>query len=152
MCNSQNHIIRTDRLLCPLVQFHFHFYINDLVCVGIIPDIQMVFSKLFCILIGNLRSPCAPALQICGNIQPVIVIHGGQSLHNLRSINASDIYKAVLGQIAVLYQQKALLFLFLHHFPVTLYFPKLLLNPRDKLRCCPADRVKGRFQFFHVTS
>ena len=92
----------------------------------------MVFTELFCILVGDLRSPCTPALQVCGSAQPVIVIHGGQGFHKLRRIHTPDIYKAVFGQIAVLYQQKALFFLLLHQFPVTLQFPELPLNPRDQ--------------------
>ena len=120
MRDFQNHIIRPDRLLCPLVPFPFCLQVNDLVCIGVIPDIKAVFPELFRILIGNLRSPCAFAFQICGNTQPVIVIHGRESFYDLCRIHPPDIYKAVLGQTAVLYQQKALFFLPLHQFPVTL--------------------------------
>ena len=66
-------------------------------------------------------------------------IAGWSSGHDMRELKSS--LKAVLGQIAVLYQQKALFLLPLHQFPVTLQFPELPLNARDKFRCRPADCV-----------
>ena len=59
-----------------IIDFLSFFHIHKFLCIGIVADIKVVFSKFFCIFVGNLGSPCPFALQICLNTQLIVLTHG----------------------------------------------------------------------------
>ena len=100
-------------LLC-----YFCFHINNLICIKIVTNIKMIFLKFSRFIITKLCSPCTLAFQVCLYAEFIILIHVSKCSHKLLRIHSTDIYKAELRQIFILYQQDTLFTLFLFHLTI----------------------------------
>ena len=83
----------------------------------------MILLKFSWFLIAKLCCPCTFTFQVCLYTEFIILTHVRKSSYKLLSIHSTDIYKAELRQILILYQQDTLFTLFLLHLTIKLQLP-----------------------------